>query len=66
MKPHEQRVVDEKADLDGRIGRLNGFFGSQPFDFLTPAEQGRLRKQAVLMQELSVLLGERIANFPKS
>lgn len=62
--PHQQRVIDEKAARDGEITRLNAFIGGNAmFATLPEAEQARLRRQLDVMRELSVILGERIANF---
>ena len=62
--PHQQRVIDEKAARDGEITRLNAFIGGNAmFTTLPTDEQTRLRRQLDVMRELSVILGERIANF---
>lgn len=69
MQPHQQRVVDEKADLDGRIPKLREFINgaSRPtFLQLPHDEQRRMLRQLDLMRELSDVLGERIAAFPAS
>ena len=64
VPPHQQRVIDEKAARDGEITRLNAFIGGNAmFATLPEAEQARLRRQLDVMRELSVILGERIANF---
>lgn len=65
MKPHEQRVVDEKADLDERLRKLVSFCYTDTCLALPSDEQQRLSRQAGLMQKLSDVLGERIAAFPK-
>lgn len=63
MPPHQQRVLAEKAELDGRAGKLAAFFDSQIFSRLDCAERDRLRKQHELMSGYSAVLGERIAAF---
>lgn len=61
---HQQRVMDEKAARDGEISRLDAFITASPiFATLPTDEQARLRRQLDVMRELSVILGERIANF---
>ena len=61
---HQQRVLDEKAARDGEISRLDAFINANPVFATLPAdEQARLRRQLDVMRELSVILGERIANF---
>lgn len=63
--PHQQRVVDEKAELDTKIEKLTAFI--QPsnaiFQGLPNAEAGRLVYQLSIMDEYSRVLAERIAAF---
>lgn len=62
--PHQQRVLDEKQDLDLRIARLDEFMRRNPtFPTLDAAERDRLEIQLDLMRDLSGILGERIAAF---
>lgn len=62
--PHQQRVVDEKTDLDDRTAKLSTFIESNPiFATLVPAEQERLREQHEIMLKYSDILGKRIAAF---
>ena len=64
MKPHQQRVVDEKIELDDRAKKLSEFIGTNPlFDKLEPAEQERMKIQNDLMWQYSEILGQRIAAF---
>ena len=63
LAPHQQRVVDEKAELDGRLTKLLAFFQGPTFPSLDPAEQTRLRCQARFMDGYSAVLGERINAF---
>lgn len=63
MKPHEQRVVTEKAELDAKINSLIPFLGSDTFHALPFDERSRLKRQAEVMQEYSAIIGERIAAF---
>lgn len=60
MLPHQQRVIDEKAELDERLGKLTAFFDTDPFPDLPQAEQDRMRRQATHMKRYSDILGERI------
>ena len=46
LAPHQQRVVDEQAELAGRLSKLLAFFQSPIFFKLDGAEQSRLRSQA--------------------
>lgn len=63
VPPHQQRVLDEKTELDDRSTKLQAFFSNPIFSGLPADEQDRMQKQAVAMQAYSQVLGERIANF---
>ncbi|MFC4923566.1 crAss001_48 related protein [Delftia deserti] len=63
VPPHQQRVLDEKAELDDRSTKLQAFFSNPIFSGLPADEQDRMQKQAVAMQAYSQVLGERIAAF---
>lgn len=64
MQPHQQRVVDEKAELDKKANALSQFIGTNPvFESLDKAEQERLREQCEIMWKYSEILGARIAAF---
>lgn len=63
MQPHQQRVVDEKTELDEKLEKLSAFFGNPIFTSLPDVEQNRLNRQKVVMKEYSDILGERIAAF---
>ncbi len=65
MQPHQQRVLDEKRELDEKISKLIQFFPAGTFLVLPRAEQERLRRQETVMLAYSDILGERIAAFPK-
>lgn len=64
QQPHQQRVVDEKTELDTKATALSKFIGeSTIFPALDAAEQERLKEQCELMWEYSEVLGARIAAF---
>lgn len=64
LPPHQQRVLDEKQELDIRITRLDEFIRRNAlFRQLESDEQSRMRRQLDVMRELSVILGERVAKF---
>jgi hypothetical protein len=64
MQPHQQRVVDEKTELDKKATALGSFIDtSQSFVTLDAAEQDRLREQYDVMGTYSEILGARIAAF---
>ena len=64
LQPHQQRVVDEKAELDKKADALSEFIGRSPmFETLDTAEQERLKEQNDVMWQYSEILGARIAVF---
>lgn len=64
MQPYQQRVIEEKAELDKKAHALSDFIGNSPdFDALVPAEQERMKEQNDLMWQYSEILGARIAAF---
>jgi hypothetical protein len=65
MLPHQQRVIDEKTELDERLGKLTAFFDTDLFPNFPQAEQDRMRRQAKHMKCYSDILGERIEAFPQ-
>lgn len=65
LQPHEQRVVEEKAELDSRIGRLAHFIISPEFDVLPEGIKALLREQRNIMIKYSNVLDKRIKLFPR-
>lgn len=63
MLPHQERVVQEKKELDERLDKLKAFFSSELYQKLDYDETVRLREQADVMKEYSDILLERIAHF---
>ena len=63
LAPHQQRVVDEKKELDEKREKLGVFKGTDFFASLPWQEQERLNTQAHIMTMYSAVLGERIAAF---
>lgn len=63
MKPHEQRVVLERADLDGKIAKLSAFFDTPAFKQLFPEDRMLLITQHWIMREYSQILDRRIERF---
>lgn len=71
MQPHQQRVADEKSELDAKLNALMNFVrpsiaGDTLYDGLPRAEKARLSRQAAVMKEYSEILAERIAAFPEA
>lgn len=63
MQPHQQRVADEKIELDCKIEKLEAFFSNPIFDDLDEKGQELLREQALTMKEYSNILEKRINRF---
>lgn len=64
MQPHQQRVFDEKQELDLKINGLGMFIKSSPlFDTLDLNEQWRLTTQMHIMIQYSGILEARIKAF---
>jgi len=63
LHSHQQRVEDEKNELDTKIGALGKFLGGSIFESLDAGEQDRLKRQYQHMAHYSDVLGERISNF---
>ena len=66
LKPHEQRVVTEKAELDIKATALSNFIVTSPqFETLDATDQELLRAQCEVMWLYSGILGTRIGRFTK-
>jgi hypothetical protein len=63
MEPYQQRVIDEKKELDEKINRLDAFSGSVFCQTLLFEEQELLVKQSLVMKQYSNILGKRIMKF---
>jgi hypothetical protein len=64
MQPHQERVVQEKEELDKKANALSDFIGNSPiFETIDPEEQERLKEQNDIMWQYSEVLGKRIAAF---
>lgn len=63
IPPHQQRVLDEKAELDIKLSNLLAFFGSEIYKSLPGQDQHLLQQQAVSMEHYSEILGMRIEGF---
>ncbi|TDS73412.1 hypothetical protein [Comamonas sp. JUb58] len=63
--PHQQRVVDEKHELDEKLQKLTTFINSEKFAEIVKDEdeRGRLVCQEDVMKDYSAILAERIAAF---
>ena len=60
MEPHWQRVLDEKAALDEKTGKLRAFLAGVLPVSVSPMERQRLEEQLGHMEQYSNILGERL------
>ena len=60
MEPFIQRIVDEKAQLDERAGKLGDFVKSEKFHSLDSEMQSLMVEQYDVMKRYSVILGKRL------
>ena len=63
MQPHQQRVVDEKEELDDKRAKLAAFAHTEIFAGLPQDEKDRLEHQGFHMGAYSDILCARIAAF---
>ena len=63
MLPHQDRVVEEKADLDGKLSKLTAFIHGEVFASLPYPDRELLRDQHMFMRHYSLILGQRIKRF---
>lgn len=66
MKPYQERVVEEKRELDEKLAKLDAFGRTEQFTSLSADEQGRMNRQHSIMEDYSKVLGERIEAFPST
>lgn len=62
-KPYEQRVVDEKTELDDKLIKLGTFIDSDFFDTLSLQNKELLVCQEGVMKDYSNILKARIELF---
>jgi hypothetical protein len=64
MQAFQQRVVDEKTELDKKLDNLTQFIkSSKTYLELPEPERARLLEQRLTMQRYSEILADRIAAF---
>ena len=65
LAPHQQRVVQEKEELDEKLSKLSAFIDSPNFTITVKDENeiARLVCQEQIMKDYSEILAERIAAF---
>jgi hypothetical protein len=63
MEAHQERVVQEKWDLDLKVQKLEQFIDGEIHSNLVEDEKKRLAAQLHHMKEYSKILAERISAF---
>jgi hypothetical protein len=64
MQPHQQRVVEEQAELSAKLEKLRDFISANPmYKSLASEEQNRLAQQMHHMHEYNRILNERAKAF---
>jgi len=63
LKPYQQRVVEEKKELDAKIERIAAFLDSEEFNNVEADEQHLIVQQEFVMVIYSNVLSQRIAAF---
>ena len=67
LPPHQQRVIDERDELNEKLLKLQDFISSSSvFENLADEEKSRLLSQCKAMVEYWSILDERISNFTAS
>lgn len=66
MEDYQQRVMNEKVELDSKIEKLDEFIKGVVFEDVDPFEQGVMMRQLRAMRSYSQALGERIQIFLES
>lgn len=63
LQPHQQRVIEEKEQLEERLAKLHGFIDGDLYSTLDEAERSRLRQQRYYMSGYLQALRERVDAF---
>lgn len=63
MEDWQQRVIEEKAELDARLIRLHDVIASERFKTFDLLQQDLMKRQAGYMDAYSLTLRDRIEGF---
>jgi len=63
MTDWQQRVIDEKDELDAKLLKLRAFIGSPSWLMMEVADRWLLEKQLTFMNEYFAVLQQRIERF---
>lgn len=60
LEPHQYRLLNERAELRDKLGKLLEFIRCEAFPMVPPPERDRLQRQANHMGEYLNVLNERV------
>jgi len=63
MQDYQQRVIDDKKEIDVKLEVLRVFTRGDTFSALPKEEQDRMSRQGWAMENYSDILGDRIKSF---
>ncbi len=63
MESYQERVIEEKKELDEKINRLSNFINSDKYNQIDVSGRIRFDRQLAAMQTYSNILNERINTF---
>lgn len=63
LQPHQQRVIDECAELQDKLKKLDAFLAGERFMSVPEPEKKRLFLQRHIMTAYALTLEQRIAAF---
>ena len=66
LLPHQQRVIEERRDLEERLSKLRAFIGTPLYDQQDKGEKLDLLNQACWMINYLACLDRRIARFTEA
>ena len=66
MEHYQERVIEEKRELDEKLVKLDTFIRGGQFALLPADEQRRMNQQGGFMESYSRILGKHIEAFPSA
>lgn len=63
LEPYQERLLEEKKELDIKLDKLTNFLKSEMFKKISPIDAILLENQRTIMVEYSAILAQRIALF---
>jgi hypothetical protein len=63
VEAHQERVLEERTQLNDRLVKLDSFLYTEKFNCLSMDDQDLLITQQAIMEQYLDVLDQRIANF---